>query len=55
MAEMVAVHGLREWECLGELLAWHPKLNAKLIYGVIAGAFVDLLVISWTFDNQGSA
>ncbi|KAF7001719.1 hypothetical protein CFC21_017328 [Triticum aestivum] len=44
MAEMVAAHGLRDWEGLEELLAWYLKLNAKGVHGVIVGAFVDLLV-----------
>uniref|UniRef100_A0ACD5UR92 Uncharacterized protein n=1 Tax=Avena sativa TaxID=4498 RepID=A0ACD5UR92_AVESA len=44
MAEMVAAHGLRDWEGLEELLAWYLKLNAKGVHAVIVGAFVDLLV-----------
>ncbi|KAF0891873.1 hypothetical protein E2562_011272 [Oryza meyeriana var. granulata] len=44
MAEMVAAHGLRDWEGLEELLAWYLKLNAKGVHGVIVGAFIDLLV-----------
>ncbi|KAG8064439.1 hypothetical protein GUJ93_ZPchr0004g38103 [Zizania palustris] len=44
MAEMVAAHGLRDWEGLDELLAWYLKLNAKGVHGVIVGAFIDLLV-----------
>uniref|UniRef100_A0A0D9W4R7 Transcription repressor n=1 Tax=Leersia perrieri TaxID=77586 RepID=A0A0D9W4R7_9ORYZ len=44
MAEMVAAHGLRDWEGLEELLAWYLKLNAKGAHGVIVGAFIDMLV-----------
>ncbi|KAG8081914.1 hypothetical protein GUJ93_ZPchr0014g47053 [Zizania palustris] len=44
MAEMVAAHGLRDWEGLEELLSWYLKLNAKGVHGVIVGAFIDLLV-----------
>ena len=44
MAEMVAAHGLRDWESLEELLAWYLKLNAKGVHAAIVGAFIDLLV-----------
>lgn len=44
MAEMVAAHGLRDWEALEELLAWYLKLNAKGVHAAIVGAFIDLLV-----------
>ncbi|XP_006653379.2 transcription repressor OFP13-like [Oryza brachyantha] len=44
MADMVAAHGLRDWEGLEELLAWYLKLNGKGVHGVIVGAFIDLLV-----------
>ncbi|KAK1683121.1 hypothetical protein QYE76_043969 [Lolium multiflorum] len=44
MVEMVAAHGLRDWEGLEELLAWYLKLNAKGVHAVIVGAFVDMLV-----------
>jgi uncharacterized protein (TIGR01568 family) len=44
MAEMVATHGLRDWDGLEELLAWYLKLNAKGVHAVIVGAFVDMLV-----------
>ncbi|KAJ1270912.1 hypothetical protein BS78_06G087100 [Paspalum vaginatum] len=44
MAEMVAAHGLRDWEALEELLAWYLKLNAKGVHADIVGAFIDLLV-----------
>jgi uncharacterized protein (TIGR01568 family) len=44
MAEMVAAHGLRDWDALEELLAWYLKLNAKDVHAAIVGAFVDLLV-----------
>ncbi|CAL5027602.1 unnamed protein product [Urochloa decumbens] len=44
MAEMVAAHGLRDWEALEELLVWYLKLNAKGLHAAIVGAFIDLLV-----------
>jgi uncharacterized protein (TIGR01568 family) len=44
MAEMVAAHGLRDWEAMEELLAWYLKLNAKGVHAAIVGAFIDLLV-----------
>lgn len=52
MAEMVAAHGLRDWEALEELLAWYLKLNAKGVHAAIVGAFIDLLV---TMQPQASA
>jgi uncharacterized protein (TIGR01568 family) len=44
MAEMVAAHGLRDWDALEELLALYLKLNAKDVHAAIVGAFIDLLV-----------
>ncbi|PSR98074.1 Transcription repressor like [Actinidia chinensis var. chinensis] len=44
MEEMVEGHGLRDWECLEELLGWYLKVNGKVNHGFIVGAFVDLLV-----------
>ncbi|KQJ82541.1 transcription repressor OFP13 [Brachypodium distachyon] len=44
MAEMVAAHGVRDWEGLEELLACYLKLNAKGVHAVIVGAFVDMLL-----------
>ncbi|KAG0525722.1 hypothetical protein BDA96_06G081300 [Sorghum bicolor] len=52
MAEMVAAHGLRDWEALEELLAWYLKLNAKGVHAAIVGAFIDLLV---TMQPQASS
>lgn len=43
MEEMVECHGLKDWECLEELLEWYLKLNGKKNHGFIVGAFVDLL------------
>ncbi|GJN03005.1 hypothetical protein PR202_ga20402 [Eleusine coracana subsp. coracana] len=44
MAEMVAAHGLRDWDAMEELLAWYLKLNARGVHAAIVGAFIDLLV-----------
>ncbi|KAL1827934.1 hypothetical protein ACET3Z_006346 [Daucus carota] len=44
MLEMVESHGLKDWECLEELLEWYLKMNGKMNHGVIVQAFVDLLV-----------
>lgn len=44
MEEMVESHGLKDWECLEELLGWYLRVNGKVNHGFIVGAFVDLLV-----------
>ncbi|XP_043691577.1 transcription repressor OFP13-like [Telopea speciosissima] len=44
MEEMVEAHGLKDWECLEELLSWYLRVNGKKAHGFIVGAFVDLLV-----------
>ncbi|XP_042520948.1 transcription repressor OFP13-like [Macadamia integrifolia] len=44
MEEMVEAHGLKDWECLEELLGWYLRVNGKKTHGFIVGAFVDLLV-----------
>ncbi|XVE90897.1 hypothetical protein DITRI_Ditri20bG0113100 [Diplodiscus trichospermus] len=44
MEEMVGTHGLKDWECLEELLGWYLKVNGKNNHGFIIGAFIDLLV-----------
>ncbi|KAJ8756337.1 hypothetical protein K2173_025149 [Erythroxylum novogranatense] len=44
MEEMVESHGLKDWECLEELLGWYLRVNGKKHHGFIVGAFVDLLV-----------
>ncbi|GKU91519.1 hypothetical protein SLEP1_g5383 [Rubroshorea leprosula] len=44
MEEMVETHGLKDWECLKELLGWYLKVNGKKNHGFIVGAFVDMLV-----------
>ncbi|KAK3142666.1 hypothetical protein QOZ80_4BG0349700 [Eleusine coracana subsp. coracana] len=51
MAEMVAAHGLRDWDAMEELLAWYLKLNARSVHAAIVGAFIDLLV---TMQHQAS-
>ncbi|KAL5225712.1 hypothetical protein ABZP36_012351 [Zizania latifolia] len=44
MEEMVAAHGLRDWEALEELLLWYLRVNCKHNHALIVGAFVDLLL-----------
>lgn len=44
MEEMVESLGLKDWECLEELLGWYLRVNGKKHHGFIVGAFVDLLV-----------
>ncbi|XVF00036.1 hypothetical protein REPUB_Repub03eG0251700 [Reevesia pubescens] len=44
MEEMVETHGLKDWQCLEELLGWYLKVNGKNNHGFIIGAFIDLLV-----------
>ncbi|KAF0889434.1 hypothetical protein E2562_024499 [Oryza meyeriana var. granulata] len=44
MEEMVAAHGLRDWEQLEELLSWYLRVNGKHNHPLIVGAFVDLLL-----------
>ncbi|CAH1446389.1 unnamed protein product [Lactuca virosa] len=43
MQEMVENHGLKDWECLEELLGWYLRMNGKNHHELIVGAFVDLL------------
>lgn len=44
MEEMVEAHGLKDWDCLEELLGWYLRVNGNDNHGYIFGAFVDLLV-----------
>uniref|UniRef100_A0A5B6YIE4 Transcription repressor n=1 Tax=Davidia involucrata TaxID=16924 RepID=A0A5B6YIE4_DAVIN len=44
MEEMVEAHGLKDWECLEELLSWYFRVNGNNNHGYIIGAFVDLLI-----------
>ncbi|CAI9759825.1 unnamed protein product [Fraxinus pennsylvanica] len=44
MQEMVETHGLKDWECLEELLEWYLRMNGEINHGLIVGAFVDLLI-----------
>ncbi|KAL2549093.1 Transcription repressor OFP13 [Forsythia ovata] len=44
MQEMVETHGLRDWDCLEELLEWYLRMNGEMNHGFIVGAFVDLLI-----------
>ncbi|XP_075496046.1 transcription repressor OFP13-like [Primulina tabacum] len=43
MQEMVESQGLKDWDCLEELLGWYLKMNGKMNHRYIVGAFVDLL------------
>ncbi|XAR64783.1 hypothetical protein NMG60_11008617 [Bertholletia excelsa] len=54
MEEMVAAHGLNDWEHLEELLHWYLRVNGKSNHGYIIGAFVDLLV-GLTFASETSS
>ncbi|CAI9766397.1 unnamed protein product [Fraxinus pennsylvanica] len=44
MEEMVEAYGLKNWECLEELLTCYLRVNSKKNYGYVVGAFIDLLV-----------
>ncbi|CAI9773069.1 unnamed protein product [Fraxinus pennsylvanica] len=44
MQEMVDTHGLKDWECLEELLEWYLRMNGEMNHGFIVGAFVDLII-----------
>ncbi|XP_059646600.1 transcription repressor OFP15-like [Cornus florida] len=44
MEEMVEAHGLKDWECLEELLSWYLRVNGKSNHDYIVVAFVDLLL-----------
>ncbi|XP_051149612.1 transcription repressor OFP15-like [Andrographis paniculata] len=44
MEEMVEAHGLKDWDCLEDLLACYLRFNSKSNHGYIVGAFVDLLL-----------
>ncbi|CAI9773067.1 unnamed protein product [Fraxinus pennsylvanica] len=44
MQEMVDTHGLKDWECLEELLEWYLRMNGEMNQGFIVGAFVDLII-----------
>ncbi|XP_072970666.1 transcription repressor OFP13 [Typha angustifolia] len=52
MEEMVLAHGLKDWDCLEELLAWYLRVNGKKNHEYILGAFVDLLM---AFANSSSS
>lgn len=53
MEEMVEAHGLKDWECLEELLTCYLRVNGKSNHGYIVGAFVDLLVgLAFTSSND---
>ncbi|OMO52041.1 hypothetical protein COLO4_37435 [Corchorus olitorius] len=56
MEEMVETHGLKDWECLEELLAWYLKVNGKTNHGFIITAFIDLLLdLSSSSSNNSSS
>ncbi|KAD7479885.1 hypothetical protein R6Q59_008716 [Mikania micrantha] len=43
MEEMVEIYGLKDWDCLEELLVWYLRMNEKANHEFIVGAFFDLL------------
>ncbi|CAA3002309.1 Hypothetical predicted protein [Olea europaea subsp. europaea] len=56
MEEMVEAYGLKNWECLEELLTCYLRLNSKKNHGYIVGAFVDLLVhLEFVASNSSSS
>ncbi|KAJ0046753.1 hypothetical protein Pint_05789 [Pistacia integerrima] len=55
MEEMVETHGLKDWECLEELLGWYLRVNGKKNHGFIVDAFVDLLVALASNNSSSSA
>ncbi|KAL8517701.1 hypothetical protein ACS0TY_015798 [Phlomoides rotata] len=55
MEEMVEAHGLKDWECLEELLTCYLRVNSKSNHGYIIGAFVDLLACASSDDCSVSA
>ncbi|PON70269.1 Ovate protein family, C-terminal [Parasponia andersonii] len=55
MEEMVEMHGVKDWECLEELLGWYLRVNGKNNHGFIVGAFVDLLVDLATAEGSGGS
>ncbi|EHA8591072.1 transcription repressor OFP13-like [Cocos nucifera] len=44
MEEMVAAHGVKDWNWLEEMLGWYLRVNGKWTHGFIVRAFVDLLL-----------
>ncbi|CAD6272011.1 unnamed protein product [Miscanthus lutarioriparius] len=44
MEEMVAAHGMGDWEWLERMLAWYLGANGRHTHPVIVTAFVDLVV-----------
>ncbi|EPS72109.1 hypothetical protein M569_02648, partial [Genlisea aurea] len=44
MEEMVAAHGIRDWDALEELLSCYLRVNAKSNHGYIISAFVDVWI-----------
>ncbi|ONI21524.1 hypothetical protein PRUPE_2G071500 [Prunus persica] len=54
MEEMVESHGLKDWECLEELLGWYLRVNKKKNHGFIVGAFLDLLVALAAADSNNA-
>ncbi|OMO63152.1 hypothetical protein CCACVL1_22452 [Corchorus capsularis] len=48
------MHGLKDWECLKELLARYLKVNRKTNHGFIITALIDLL-LDLSSDNSSSS
>ncbi|KAL2554225.1 Transcription repressor OFP13 [Forsythia ovata] len=56
MEEMVEAYGLKNWECLEELLTCYLRVNSKKNHGYIVGAFIDLLVqLEFVASNSSSS
>ncbi|XVF41296.1 hypothetical protein PTKIN_Ptkin01aG0269200 [Pterospermum kingtungense] len=55
MEEMVETHGIKDWECLEELLGWYLKVNGKNNHGFIIGAFIDLLLAMTATSTTASS
>ncbi|KAF0925541.1 hypothetical protein E2562_017152 [Oryza meyeriana var. granulata] len=44
MAEMLAAHGVGDWDWLEAMLGWYLRANGKETHAAIVAAFVDLVV-----------
>ncbi|KAJ3677928.1 hypothetical protein LUZ60_001731 [Juncus effusus] len=44
MEEMVTANGVKDLDCLEEMLGWYLVVNPKNLHGIILGAFIDLLL-----------
>ncbi|GAA0170780.1 hypothetical protein LIER_24968 [Lithospermum erythrorhizon] len=44
MQEMIESKGLKDWECLEELLRWYLRMNEEKHHEFIIEAFIDMLI-----------